>query len=38
MDRMVAFCGVICSDCPAYLATQANDRDALDGIRADRRE
>jgi hypothetical protein len=32
MDRMVAFCGIICSDCPAYLATQADDRDALEQV------
>ncbi len=29
MSRMVAFCGVVCSDCPAYQATQANDPEAL---------
>ena len=32
MDRMVAFCGVTCTDCPAYLATQADDRDALEQV------
>ena len=25
MDRIVAYCGLVCSDCPAYIATQAND-------------
>jgi hypothetical protein len=25
MDRMVAYCGIICTDCPGYVATQAND-------------
>jgi len=25
MDRLVAMCGLICSDCPAYLATVNND-------------
>ncbi|MBN1883461.1 MAG: DUF3795 domain-containing protein [Deltaproteobacteria bacterium] len=25
MDRMIAFCGLICTDCPAYQATQADD-------------
>jgi len=37
-DRMVAFCGVICTDCPAYLATQADDRDALEQVLAHWRE
>ena len=27
MDRMIAFCGLICSECPAFLATQ-KDSDA----------
>jgi len=27
---MIAFCGVTCTDCQAYLATQAGDRDALE--------
>jgi hypothetical protein len=25
MDRMIAYCGIVCTDCPGYLATQAND-------------
>jgi hypothetical protein len=25
MDRMTAFCGLICSECPAYLATKEDD-------------
>ena len=25
MDRIVAYCGLVCSDCEAYMATQAND-------------
>jgi hypothetical protein len=24
-DKIVACCGLVCSDCPAYQATQAND-------------
>jgi hypothetical protein len=24
-DRMIAFCGIICSECPAFLATQKDD-------------
>ena len=23
--KMIAYCGIICSDCPAYIATQKND-------------
>ncbi|ACV63811.1 conserved hypothetical protein [Desulfofarcimen acetoxidans DSM 771] len=25
MSGMIAYCGLICSDCPAYLATQNDD-------------
>jgi hypothetical protein len=25
MEKMVAYCGLVCTDCPAYQATQAND-------------
>jgi hypothetical protein len=28
LDKMVAFCGLTCTDCPAYLATQDDDDDA----------
>jgi hypothetical protein len=35
---MIAFCGVTCTDCQAYLATQANDRDALEQAAAGWRE
>jgi hypothetical protein len=28
-DRMVAYCGLICTDCEAYEATQAEDMEAL---------
>jgi hypothetical protein len=28
-QTMIAYCGLTCSDCPAYVATQANDMDAL---------
>ena len=38
MDRMVAYCGLVCTDCPAYVATQANDRDALERVAAQWRE
>ena len=35
---MIAFCGVTCSDCPAYRATQAGDHDALEEVLAHWRE
>ena len=25
MDRIVAYCGIVCNECPAYIATQADD-------------
>ena len=25
MDKMVAFCGITCTECPAFLATQKDD-------------
>jgi len=25
MEKIIAYCGIICSDCPAYVATQNND-------------
>jgi hypothetical protein len=30
-EKMIAKCGIVCSDCPAYIATQKND----DGLRAE---
>ena len=29
MGKMLAFCGLDCGSCEAYLATQANDEDAF---------
>jgi hypothetical protein len=34
MDRMVAFCGVVCSDCTAYIATQDNNSAAKERVAA----
>jgi len=34
MDKIVAYCGLVCTDCPAYIATQANDRAALERVAA----
>ena len=38
MERMVAYCGLACTDCPAYIATQADDRAALERVAARWRE
>lgn len=38
MNQMIAYCGLVCTDCPAYVATQANDREALENVAAEWRE
>jgi hypothetical protein len=38
MNKMIAYCGLVCTDCPAYVATQANDRAALEQVAARWRE
>jgi hypothetical protein len=38
MDKMIAYCGLDCVRCPAYIATQANDRAALEKVAAEWRE
>jgi hypothetical protein len=38
MDAIVACCGLVCSDCPAYMATQADDAAALERVAAQWRE
>ena len=38
MNKIVAYCGLVCSECPAYTATQANDRAALEQVAAQWRE
>jgi hypothetical protein len=38
MDKIIAYCGLVCSDCPAYIATQADDRAALEQVAAQWRE
>ncbi|MBN1874957.1 MAG: DUF3795 domain-containing protein [Anaerolineae bacterium] len=38
MSKMIAYCGLVCTDCPAYLATQANDQAALEAVAAQWRE
>ncbi len=32
MDRMIAMCGLVCTECEAYKATQANDMDWLQRV------
>jgi hypothetical protein len=38
MDNTVAYCGLVCSECPAYVATQTDDREALARVAAQWRE
>jgi hypothetical protein len=38
MDRMIAYCGLICTDCDAYKATQAGDEAWIERIAAQWRE
>ena len=38
MDRIVAYCGIVCSACKGYVATQANDVAALEEAAAEARE
>jgi hypothetical protein len=32
MEKMIAYCGLVCTDCPAYIATQAKDPAALQRV------
>jgi hypothetical protein len=32
MSNIIAYCGINCSECPAYLATQKNDMSQLEKI------
>jgi len=25
MDKIIAYCGIVCTECPAFIATQEND-------------
>lgn len=38
MDKMIAYCGLVCTDCEAYVATQANDLAALERLAKKARE
>ena len=35
MDKIIAYCGLNCAVCPAYLATQSNDPAALERVAAE---
>ncbi|UYP45507.1 hypothetical protein NEF87_001792 [Candidatus Lokiarchaeum ossiferum] len=28
MEKIIGYCGIVCSDCPAYIATMVNDDEA----------
>ena len=34
MNKIIAYCGLICSECEAYVATQGNDHVALEQVAA----
>jgi hypothetical protein len=38
MAQMMGYCGLVCSECPAYTATQANDVAAMEKTAAKFRE
>ena len=38
MDKMIAFCGINCAECEAYLATQSGDQAWIERIAASSRE
>lgn len=38
MGKIIAYCGLVCTDCEAYIATQANDLAALERMAARARE
>lgn len=37
-ERIIAYCGLVCSECPAFVATQAGDLAGLEKIAAQWRE
>lgn len=32
MAKLIAYCGLVCSDCPAYVATKSGDEEALAAV------
>jgi hypothetical protein len=35
MEKIIAYCGLNCAECPAYLATQSGDPAALERVAAE---
>lgn len=35
MDKMIAFCGLTCTECPAFIATQKNDNKEREKVAKD---
>lgn len=35
MDEMISYCGLVCTDCPAYAATRKGDEEALKAVAAE---
>jgi len=35
MEKIIAYCGLNCAECPAYVATQADDMAALERVAAE---
>ena len=33
-EKMIAYCGLVCTECPAYIATQADDMERLERVAA----
>ncbi|MGD2143515.1 MAG: DUF3795 domain-containing protein [Anaerolineae bacterium] len=38
MDRIIAYCGLVCSDCDAHIAPRANDWETLERLAQRARE
>lgn len=38
MERMIAYCGLVCTECEAYIATKANDPEGIERTAARWRE
>lgn len=35
MSEMISYCGLACAECPAYIATQKGDMDAIAAVAAE---
>jgi hypothetical protein len=38
MDKMIAYCGIVCTECEAFKATQSGEPNALEKVAASWRE